>query len=158
MKKKKINWKVLIFSFLAVIVVSLFGALFTGSVKSGWYDSVRPNIAPPNWLFGPVWAVLYILIAISLYLALVNSKKDSRWKVGIVFAVNLIANGLWSYLFFGLHQVLFAFSDLILIWATIIVMIIYTWKIDRKAAYLLIPYFLWVSFAGVLNYLVYLSV
>jgi len=142
-----------------VFAVAFLGNLFVGDgVNSDWYDSIRPSITPPDWTFGVVWPILYILIAVSLYLAWINVKDNKQESVlFIVFGINLIANGLWSCLFFNLKSPLFAFFDLIFIWITIILMMFYTWKLNRRATYLLIPYFLWVSFAGVLNFMAYIN-
>jgi translocator protein len=146
------NKKVLVVCLLIVFVVGFFGSFFTGGEVDKWYIENKPNYTPPNWVFGPVWIIIYFLIGLSLYFAWVNSKKDEKKIVGIVFGVNLVLNGMWSYLFFGLQNALWAFIDIILIWFSIIVMIYTVWKIDRKSAWLLVPYLLWVSFAGVLNW------
>ncbi|NCO11123.1 hypothetical protein CO038_02905 [Candidatus Pacearchaeota archaeon CG_4_9_14_0_2_um_filter_39_13] len=144
---------------LFVFAVAFIGNLFVGDgVNSEWYQSVRSDLAPPSWAFGIVWVILYFLIAVSLYIAWINvkTKKDER-NLFIIYGVNLVANGLWTYLFFSLKNPLLVFADIILIWLTIICMIVCTWKISRKASLLLIPYFLWVTFAGVLNFISYLK-
>lgn len=157
MKKifKKINWKNLIISFLVVFATAFLGSLFTSKgVQSFWYWTVRPSITPPNWVFPIAWGILFFLIFISLYLCLTSAKnKKVSSKIELVFGINLILNFLWSFFFFGLRSPLFGFIDLILLWLSIIAMIFVTRKINKKASWLLIPYFLWVSFAGVLNYL-----
>ncbi len=140
---------------LAVVFsVGLIGGLFTGeSVSSDWYESSKSGITPPDFAFPIVWNVLYFLIALSLYFAFTRARKKERKKVALIFGVNLILNALWSVLFFGLRKPWAAFVELIFLWLTIILMIFVVWKIDRKSAWLLVPYLLWVSFAGVLNLL-----
>ncbi|MCW8965097.1 MAG: tryptophan-rich sensory protein [Candidatus Pacearchaeota archaeon] len=150
--KKKINFKVLILSLVIVYSFAFIGSLFT-SIDNSWYDSVRPSITPPSFVFPIVWNILFFLIALSLYIAWINSNKIEKKKVAFVFGTNLVLNAFWSFLYFGLQNPLYAFIDLILIWVSILGMIFVTYKIKKISAYLLIPYLLWVSFAGVLNWL-----
>ena len=151
-KMKKINFKVLIISFVVIYLVAFVGSLFTSpNTGSDWYVNNRPDITPPNYVFPIVWNILFFMIALSLYFAWMNAKKKQKKNLAIVFGANLILNALWSFLFFGLKQPLWAFVELVFLWITILAMIYTTWKIDKKSAYLLIPYLLWVSFAGVLN-------
>lgn len=138
--------KTLIFSFVFVHLAALFGSLFTST--GDWYESVKPSITPPSFVFPIVWTILFILISLSLYFALLKRKK-----VILIFGINLIFNALWSYFFFGLHKPLLAFIDLILIWITIFIMI-YSVRKVKISAYMLVPYLIWVSFAGILNYLI----
>ena len=147
----KINWKVLSISFGLVILISMFGSQFTDT--SGWYESIKPNITPPNFVFPIVWTVLYLLIALAIYFIWIESKRQDKLCIILVFGVNLICNALWSYLFFELKNPLYGFYDIILMWFSIIIMLILSWRISKKAFCLLIPYLLWVSFAGILNYL-----
>jgi len=149
------KWKVLISSLVIVYLVAFIGSLFTsGNTNSGWYQQIKPSITPPNYIFPIVWNILFFLIALSLYFAWINSKGNLKKKIFIVFAISLILNILWSVLFFSLKQPAIAFIELLILWLSIIAMISVSYKADKKAAYLLIPYLLWVSFAGVLNYLV----
>lgn len=152
--KKRINWKILIVSLVIVYLVAFIGSLFTSPVTdSAWYESIKPSITPPNWVFPVVWNILFFLIAISLYISWINSNKKQKNLVVWVFGINFVLNILWSGLYFGLKNPLFAFYELILLWVSIIIMILVTCRINKTSSYLLIPYFLWVSFAGVLNYL-----
>lgn len=152
--KKRIDWKVLISSLIIVYAIAFIGSLFTSpSVDSSWYESVRPSITPPNWIFPVVWNILFFLIAISLYLAWISSSKKNKRKVIIVFGINFILNILWSMLYFGLRNPGLAFFEIILLWISILLMIKTTFKINKRSSYLLVPYLLWVSFAGILNYL-----
>lgn len=154
MKKRtnRINWKVLIVSFVVVYLVAFIGSLFTyGNTSSSWYLENKPSFTPPSFVFSIVWPILYFLIALSLYFAWTKAKKDEKKKVAIVFGINLIANALWSALFFGIKNPLLSFIDILIILATIIGMIFIAGRIDRKAGWLLVPYLLWVSFTTLLN-------
>ena len=151
--KKRVNWKVLIISLAIVFGISLIGGLFTsGNTDSSWYTQNKPSFNPPNWVFGPVWTVLYILIALSLYFVWIKAKRNEKKKVALIFGINLIANALWSYLFFEARNPSLAFIDLLAIFGTIIGMMIVSGKIEKKSAWLLVPYLLWVAFAGILNF------
>jgi len=150
----KINFKVIILCLVIVYSVAFVGSIFTsGNTGSQWYLENKPSITPPNFIFPIVWNILFFMIALSLYFVWIKSDKKQKKKVALVFGANLFLNVLWSFLFFTLQKPLFAFFELLLLLATIVLMIYVTWKINRKASYLLVPYFLWVCFAGVLNWL-----
>ena len=153
--KKKVNWKVLVFSFLIVFAVAFIGSLFTSSsTNTEWYNSIKPEITPPNWVFPIVWNILFLLIALSLYFVWINSKnKKDKKKIIAVFGINFILNIFWSILYFGLENPFLAFIEIFFLWSSIMLMVYVIYNINRKAGYLLIPYLLWVSFAIVLNYL-----
>ena len=149
---KKINIKKLVISLIIPFIASLIGSLFTSSEISTWYLTLtKPSFNPPNWIFGPVWTVLYLLMGISLYFIWINKSKLKKIAI-TVFGVQLGLNALWSILFFGLKQPLLAFIEIIFLWFTILLTIIYFYRIDKKSAYLLIPYIAWVTFAAVLNF------
>jgi len=151
----KINWKVLIICFVVVYGIAFIGSVFTsGNANTSWYQKIKPAITPPNYVFPIVWNILFFLIALSLYFAWINSKKKQKKIVAFVFGINLLLNVFWSFLFFYLKRPIFSFVELILLEISIIIMIFVTKKIDKKAAWLLVPYLLWVLFAGVLNYLI----
>ncbi len=152
---KKINWKVLLISILIVVATAFIGSFFTSqTVDTSWYQETRPSITPPNYVFPIAWNILYFMIALSLYFAWVNlvDKKDKATII-FVFGINFVINILWSWLYFSRTDPLAAFVGLISLWLSIVLMIMITRKINKVSAYLLIPYILWVSFAGVLNYL-----
>lgn len=151
--KKRINWKVLIASLIIVFAISFVGSLFTsGNTNSSWYLENKPSFTPPSIVFPIVWPILYFLIALSLYFAWIKANKSEKKKVAVIFGINLIANVLWSYLFFEIQNPLLSFIDLLVIFGTIIGMIFVTGKIDKKSGWLLVPYLLWVGFASVLNF------
>ena len=150
----KINYKVLITCILLVYAVVFVGSIFTsGNTGSQWYLENKPSITPPNYVFPIVWNILFFLIALSLYFAWIKTNKKQKKKVALVFGANLLLNVLWSFLFFTLQKPLLAFFDLLLLLATIVLMISTTYKIEKKSAWLLVPYLAWVAFAGVLNWL-----
>ena len=151
----KINWGILFLSLVTVYGTAALGSIFTSAgVKSFWYLSIKPSITPPNFVFPIIWNILFFLIFISLYISLTKSKnKKISSKVEIVFGINFLLNFLWSFFYFGLRNPLLAFADLILLFFSILAMIKITWKINRKASWILVPYLLWIIFAGILNYL-----
>lgn len=151
---KGFHWKVFVISLVIVYAVAFLGSIFTtSSTNSAWYLNNKPAITPPNFVFPVVWNILFFLIALSLYTAWVYSKKTQKSKVAIIFGINLFLNFFWSFLFFKLQDPTCAFMDLGFLWLSILVMIFTTHEIRKSSSYLLIPYFLWVTFAGVLNYL-----
>lgn len=156
--KKKINWKVLIWSLIIVFIVAGIGGFFTGkNVNSQWYSQVKPSITPPGWVFPVVWNTLFVLIAYSLYFTWTRSNKKQKLKIGILFGINFALNILWSILFFTMQNPFAAFIEIIFLWLSIFVLMIEAWEIKKAAGYLLIPYFLWVSFAVYLNWLAHIN-
>ena len=149
----KINWKLLIACFIIVYAVAFIGGIFTSpNTNTEWYNSIKPSITPPNYIFPIVWNILFFLIAISLYLVWASKKVEKR-KIIAFFGINFVLNIEWSYIYFSMKNPAYAFFGLILLWVSILGMICISYKADKKATYLLIPYLLWVSFAGILNFL-----
>jgi benzodiazapine receptor len=129
------------------------GSLFTFASIPTWYASLnKPWFNPPNWLFGPAWITLYTLMGISLFIVWRKGLNESTRLPLIVFGLQLFLNALWSILFFGLQMPLLAFIEIIALWAAIAFTIYKFYPISRKAAWLLVPYLAWVSFAALLNY------
>lgn len=117
----------------------------------------KPPLSPPGWLFPIVWTILYILMGVASYIVLVsNASTESKSTALKVYFLQLVVNFFWSLIFFNLEQYLFAFIWLIFLWVLIIITIILFYNISKTAAYLLIPYLLWVTFAGYLNLAIYL--
>lgn len=157
---KRVNVRTIVLCLFIVYLVAFIGSLFSSSqVNSQWYNSVKPSITPPNWVFPVVWNILFLFIAVSLYLswtAKTKTKKESktnRIKIAIAFGINLLLNILWSYLFFTLHSSI-SFYELVALEVSIFVMMFITYKIRKAASFILIPYALWIIFAGILNYLI----
>lgn len=148
----KIKYLKLLFSLAICQLTGIIGSFFTITSLSNWYLTLnKPSFNPPNWIFGPVWTILYLLMGISLYLIWKNYNKISRTAI-ILFSIQLTLNLLWTILFFGLKNVLFAFIEIIILWIFILLTIITFYKQSKTAAFLLIPYIVWVSFAAILNF------
>ncbi len=126
------------------------GALFTTEAVQNWYPLLnKPFFSPPSWLFGPVWTLLYILMGIACYRVWTSTKKYTT-AINIYWG-QLFFNAIWSPLFFGLRSPILGLIDIVLMLLLIITTLITFYRIDKIAAYLLIPYLAWVSFATLLN-------
>jgi tryptophan-rich sensory protein len=134
------------------LMVGFGGSYFTTN-SLDWYQTlVRPAFSPPNWVFAPVWTVLYLLMGVSAFLVWRKGSADKAVRVALAcFILQLVFNALWTPVFFGAKQPLIAFGDIILLWLAIAATIICFYRVSRPAAILLIPYIGWVSFAAVLN-------
>ena len=153
---KKINFPLLIICLIIPFIAAGIGSFYTTPSIPIWYASLqKPSFSPPNWIFGPVWTFLYLLMGISLYFVWNNKTEKKYKKIGLIlFFIQLFLNTLWSIIFFGLKFPQFAFIEIIFLWGSILFTIIYFNKILKLAGWLLIPYILWVSFASVLNYFI----
>lgn len=146
-----------IFKLIIAVLVSesagIVGSLFTTQSISTWYTTLaKPALNPPAWVFAPVWTTLYFLMGIAAFLVWQKGLKKKEVKTALlIFLGQLILNGLWTIIFFGLHRTFFALIDIILLWCAILASIITFSKLSRPAAYLLVPYLLWVTFATYLN-------
>jgi benzodiazapine receptor len=138
-------------------LAGIIGSFFTAPSVPGWYAGLaKPPFNPPGWVFAPVWTILYALMGLAAYLVYDKGlKRDDVRKALAVFAVQLILNALWSIVFFGAHLILGAAVVIILLWVMIVGTIWLFSRISKAAAYLLVPYILWVSFATVLNISLY---
>ncbi len=125
---------------------------FTVKEIAVWYASLnKPSFNPPNYLFGPVWTILYILMGISLFLIWKQPPSSQRKKAITVYLFQFALNIAWSYIFFNQHLILFALIEMIVMWVGILYTIILFSKYSKLAAWLLVPYISWVSFAAILN-------
>ncbi len=146
--------KILVFIILCELIGAI-GTIATSPNIPTWYASLsKPAFNPPNWVFGPVWTILYALMGISAYL-IYKSRNKGKNAALIVFAAQLFLNVLWSFAFFGAKSPLYGLVVIVLLWAAIVFTILKFRAISKTAAYLLIPYLLWASFAAVLNYSVW---
>lgn len=154
------RFKVLPFlvSMLITMLCGAAGGLITVNAVHTWYPGIRkPGFNPPNWLFGPVWSTLFILIGIAAYMVWRKRQLISRPSlVAWVYTLQLLLNLAWSFLFFYLHQVGAAFAEILLLLAVILWNGWLFYRTDKTAGLLFIPYFLWVSFAAVLTYNIYI--
>jgi benzodiazapine receptor len=129
------------------------GAVFTSSSIPTWYAGLqKPPLNPPNWIFGPVWSLLYTLMAIAVFLVIRNGIESQAIKLAAgVFIAQLILNTLWSVVFFGARNTFAPIFIIAALWACILACIILFWGISKPASVMMMPYILWVSFAAYLN-------
>lgn len=147
----------LIASLIVTLAVGFGGSFFTRPEIEGWYAALeKPWFNPPNWLFGPVWTTLYVMMGIALWLVWKSQAAIPVKRTAILlFAVQLLLNFFWSLIFFNLHQIGWALLEIVLLWIFILLSILWFAKIDKKAAWLLVPYISWVSFATILNFYIW---
>ncbi|PIQ73373.1 TspO protein [Candidatus Roizmanbacteria bacterium CG11_big_fil_rev_8_21_14_0_20_36_8] len=148
------SFKLLVISIFLSQLAGIIGSVGTVSSISSWYTYlVKPSFNPPNFIFGPVWTLLYTLMGIALYFVWVKGYKKQKVKTAVnLFIIHLGINTLWSLVFFGARNLGAALIIILILWAMIAYLIKLFWKIDSRSSYLLIPYLLWVSFATILNY------
>lgn len=144
-----IGW--LLVSFAAGAV----GGIASANAGTFYQQLVRPNWSPPGWLFAPVWSLLYLMLGIAVWLVWrERSVRENRFPLAL-FLIQLIANGLWTWLFFVWRQGMIAFGEILLLWGLILATIVTFWRVKPIAGALLVPYLLWVSFATALTYAVW---
>lgn len=169
---KKLDFKtkfgLVLFAVLISNLAGFIGSFFTITSIDSWYRTLaKPSFNPPNWIFGPVWTLLYILMGIGLGTVLIKEREEKEDKTNktkkvedkfkkakLFFFIQLVLNSLWSILFFGLQNPGLALAEIILLFVFIVLTIKAFYRISKKAAYLLIPYILWVSFASILNFFI----
>lgn len=136
------------------LLAGSIGSVFTTPAIPTWYAGLaKPDFTPPSWIFAPVWTALYLLMGVSLYLLLSEGIRNKEVLVAVVlFLLQLVLNTGWSFLFFGLHSTFFGFIGIIALWVLILCTMIQEFRVTVVGGALLIPYFLWVSFAAVLCY------
>ena len=141
---------------VSIVVCQLaggLGAIFTTPAIPTWYASLeKPAFQPPNWLFFPVWTTLYTLMGIAAFLVWRKGLHERRVRVALgIFVIQLVLNTAWTIIFFGLYSLFGAVIAIVFLWIAILINIVTFWRISKVAGALLIPYILWVSFAGILN-------
>ncbi|NWJ51276.1 MAG: tryptophan-rich sensory protein [Bacteroidetes bacterium] len=142
----------LIASLLLPLAIGGIAGMFTTKAIPGWYATLnQPSFNPPNWVFAPVWTTLYIIMGISLFMIWRLDKSKERNQAIVIFMVQLLFNFCWSFFFFYFKMIGVALVDIIVLWITIIFMLVRFYKIKPLAAYINIPYLLWVTFATALN-------
>ena len=153
----KINFKTLAVCILIPLATGLLSAFFTRGNMMLFDEIVKPPLVPPAWVFPVVWSILYILMGIASYIVYrSDAPRDEIKKALAVYAAQLAVNFFWSIIFFNLQAFLFAFYWLLLLWVLIIATTILFWRINKTAGILLIPYLVWVTFAGYLTYAIFL--
>ena len=140
---------------LSIWIALCFGAAAIGTQfpPGKWHaELAKPDWNPPNWVFGPVWTALYLMMAIAVWLVWHDRGWSGARLAITLFLFQLVLNACWSWLFFGMHRPDLALVDIALLWLAIAATIGQFWQISRIAAYLLLPYLLWVTFATALNF------
>ncbi len=137
----------------ATFAVAGISSRFTIQAIPGWYAALaKPSFNPPNRVFGPVWTLLYTLMAIAAWLVWRLPASTARSRALAAFWVQLTLNFAWSFLFFGEHRIAMAFAEIVLLWLAIFATTLLFFRVARAAAWLFVPYLAWVSFASVLNF------
>lgn len=152
----KTKYRVIIYiaSILLCLLIGYISGIKTKDSINEWYSFlIKPSFNPPNWIFGPIWTFLYILMGISIGKILSHTEKSTiKTAVIILFISQLALNGWWSILFFGNKRPDWAFYEIIGLWMFILAYIIVAYRISKISSIIMIPYILWVSFAAILNY------
>lgn len=151
---KKINWKRLIIITIITFVVGSFFSFFTMNSMETFKELEKP-INVPGILFPIVWSILYLLMSISCYI-ISCSKDENKNEAIIIYSIQLVINSVWSLIFFGFGAYLLGFIWIVILAVTVIIMIVKFYNINKKAAYLNIPYILWILFAAYLNFGIYI--
>ncbi len=146
------SWPKLIFSIILAQSAGGIGTVFTFDAIPTWYALLnKPVFSPPNWLFGPVWTILYTLIGVSFYIIWTKHSKKTFWMLKL-FIIHLFLNAIWSPIFFGAKNLGLAFIVILIMDITLVIMIKSFYKLNKVAALILIPYLIWISFASLLNF------
>lgn len=142
----------LLLCLLIPLAVGFIAGMATAESITTWYAGLnKPFFNPPNYLFGPVWTLLYTLMGVSLFLVLRVGPHPLRSRAITIFSLQLVLNAMWSFIFFAFRSPGWALAEIGLMWTCILYMIFIFGRISRVAGLLQIPYLLWVSFATVLN-------
>lgn len=150
MSKK--NIAKLIISIALPLVLGSVAGMFTSQSVPDWYAALnKPAFNPPDWIFGPVWTLLYLLMGVSFFLVWKQEKDKLRNLAILIYSVQLLLNFAWSFIFFYFKLIGLALVEIVLLWCAIILMMVLFKKVKPIAAYINIPYLLWVSFAAILN-------
>lgn len=138
------------------LLVGYTSSFFTMPAVEGWYTTIKkPSWNPPDAVFGPVWTLLYIMMGVALFLVWLRPATLQRTIASIWFAVQLVLNFFWSFIFFDQHQIGWALVEIVLLWLAILCTIFAFARVSKPAAWLLVPYISWVSFATILNYSIF---
>ncbi len=153
MEKTRRQWAVLAGFILLCLSVAAIGGLSTRTSVGTWYVTLnKPSWTPPSWAFGPVWTVLYLMMAVSGWLVWRSPESRARSRALAIYGVQLGLNLAWSFLFFGLRSPALGALDITLLWLAIGAFVSSAWPVSRSASYLFLPYWVWVTYASTLNY------
>lgn len=147
----------LIIAIAIPLIVGGTSGFFTATGVESWYQTIaRPTWNPPGWIFGPVWTTLYVMMGISLFLVWKEDTSVELKKIAIaLFTVQLVLNFFWSFIFFNQHQIGWALVEIAAMWVFILLTIFAFAQVNKAAAWLLVPYISWVSFATILNFTIW---
>jgi len=151
------SWPVQLAGLLGFVLICFLaaslGGLLTASSVRGWYQQLnKPALAPPDWVFGPVWTILYLMMAVAAWLVWRRGRWTEQRKPLVLFAIQLALNVAWSGIFFAMQNPGLAFAEILVLWLAILGTAISFWYRSRLAAGLLVPYLAWVTFAAFLNF------
>jgi translocator protein len=151
------KWIKLAVSLVLPLAVGGIAGLFTTPEISGWYQTInKPWWQPPNWVFGPVWVVLYILMGIAFYLVwITNAPRKIKRMAVTLWLIQLVFNFFWSFIFFKKHQIDWALGEIVILWFFILLTMLSFGRISKLAAWLMVPYISWVTFATLLTLTIY---
>ena len=151
------NWVKLVISILLPLAVGAISGFFTTPEIGTWYQTIKkPEWQPPNWLFGPVWTALYVMMGVAFYLVWKKEADRSKKRTAVtLWIVQLVLNFFWSFVFFKQHQIDWALGEIVILWLFILLTILSFARISRSAAWLLVPYISWVTFAGILTFTIW---
>lgn len=146
-----------IFFILSAELTGIVSSLFMGDSIATWFSVLeKPFFSPPNWIFGPVWTLLYALMGIAAYIIWKHRREHRRSHLALrLYWAQLLFNFLWSIIFFNMHQIGLAFIDIVILLVLIVLTTVYFFKANKTAGWLMIPYIAWVSFATALNLSLY---
>lgn len=148
---KKINWFQLIIIVLITELIGLLGGLFSGNIEQTYTAFMKPLLSPPGWLFGIIWPVLYLLMAIAVYIIYQTPQTPERKKATTLYWIQLFVNFLWPIVFFRFEWYWISVAVILLLDVLVLMTTIWFYKIKKVAGYLMIPYLLWIIFATYLN-------
>ncbi len=156
MKTIKQDWPALVLVLGLSFGAAFIGGLFTGTSVDGWYQTLpKPGWTPPSWIFGPVWTLLYLAMAIAAWLVWRQRAFSNVSAALSLFVAQLVLNVAWSAVFFGLQNPQLAFVNIVLLWGAILATMIAFWRITTVSGWLFVPYILWVTFAAALNFAIW---
>lgn len=153
----KIDKRLLLICIAIPVLTGVIAGILTGGGMETFADVNKPPLSPPGWLFPVVWTILYTLMGISSYIVITSGKPQEQTSDALrIYIVQLAVNFMWPFLFFTMGWYLFAFMWLVLLWILVFIMIVMFKDISKLAAYLNIPYLLWLTFAGYLNFAIWI--